>query len=686
MMKRRESSQLIILGFIFIFFLALIPRINQPSARFNLWYGRANAFWNGLKTGHLEETYQQYHPGVTTMWVAGTGIEAYKIASGLGDDEIPSTVSTNPREPAAQAGLIAMGLVISGSIVLIVFLLSRMTRWLVAFTAGFLLALDPFYITHSKLIHVDAFLATFMLVSALAWIAFLRLEQRRYLVLSGIFGGLAVLTKSPSYYLLPFIGLVALIQALTDGRWFSSGSLNSRAIGLGLWRIFVSVGAWLVIVVVMFFALWPAAWFEPIERLSQVFRAVLLHAGRSHPNPVFFAGRIIEEDPGALFYMATLAWQTTAITLLGVLLAVYFLVRKLKSGQDTRLWWYLLLYAAGFVLFMTLGAKKSGRYILPAIVAIDVLAAWAIVEAADYLAPKFRLAAVKRRPALLVMALLLIQALLILRYQPHFGTHFNQLLGGGRVAQHILPLGLQGEGMDEAADILNGIRGVDRFIIARPFGSGLMFRTKFIGEMGAENADFTLFHIIYRQRRKPAEDVAKIWETCQQEGPAWTVSYDGVPYVWICRTYPRNPDSYAMEQERRVDLGQQIAMLGYDLSPAVARPGEMLAVKLYWQSDGQVTADRHVFVHLINEAGELVAQSDGAPVRGERPTWSWLEDEIVEDTYALEIPPALEPGLYTVSAGMYDYESQVRLPAFEPGAGRLIDDRIVLGDVQVISP
>jgi hypothetical protein len=61
------------------------------------------------------------------MWIAGLGIKAYELTSGLDGDEIPRSVNTDPPEPVAWAGLLAMGVVISGAIVLVVILLSRIT-------------------------------------------------------------------------------------------------------------------------------------------------------------------------------------------------------------------------------------------------------------------------------------------------------------------------------------------------------------------------------------------------------------------------------------------------------------------------------------------------------------------------------------------------------------------------------
>ena len=227
-MIANKYSRVIWLGYLFIFLLAFFPRVYKPTTRFMQWYNRSSFFWEGLRSGELSETYQQYHPGVTTMWVSGIGTEVYRLLNDLDPDQLPSSDLTNPSVPAAKAGLIAMGIVIAGSIVFVVFLLSKITSWRVAFTAGFLLAIDPFYIAHSQMIHVDGFLATFMLLSAISWLVYLKRKERVYLLLSGIIGGLALLTKSPSYFLIPFVGLTALVQEVSEARRSTAESHTFR--------------------------------------------------------------------------------------------------------------------------------------------------------------------------------------------------------------------------------------------------------------------------------------------------------------------------------------------------------------------------------------------------------------------------------------------------------------------------
>lgn len=91
---------------------------------------------------------------------------------------------------------------------------------------------------------------------------------------------------------------------------------------------------------------------------------------------------------------------------------------------------------------------------------------------------------------------------------------------------------------------------------------------------------------------------------------------------------------------RRVDAGQ-------------------LIVELVWRAVEQTTTDYTVFVHLVGAEGEqIIAQHDGMPVYGQRPTSSWVTNEYILD----EHPISLDSGQdMFVRIGLYDPETFERL-------------------------
>jgi len=70
-----------------------------------------------------------------------------------------------------------------------------------------------------------------------------------------------------------------------------------------------------------------------------------------------------------------------------------------------------------------------------------------------------------------------------------------------------------------------------------------------------------------------------------------------------------------------------------------------------------------VFVHVIDERGQMVSQQDKVPgIRGKQPTTGWLPGEVITDPIELTMPPSLPPGRYILRLGLYLPPNGARLP------------------------
>jgi hypothetical protein len=112
-----------------------------------------------------------------------------------------------------------------------------------------------------------------------------------------------------------------------------------------------------------------------------------------------------------------------------------------------------------------------------------------------------------------------------------------------------------------------------------------------------------------------------------------------------------------------------IALKGYALAPSKGQPGKTLTVKLYWQAGQPVGENYAVFVHLLDNAGQIKAQNDALPRAGAYPTPWWQPGAVVEDVHALALPPDLPDGSYQVVVGLYRPEAGIRLSLSEGGDG-----------------
>ena len=110
------------------------------------------------------------------------------------------------------------------------------------------------------------------------------------------------------------------------------------------------------------------------------------------------------------------------------------------------------------------------------------------------------------------------------------------------------------------------------------------------------------------------------------------------------------------QQPSTARFGDGIALLGHDLSV-----GDPPALTLYWQSLASVAEDYDAFVHVVNAAGEIVAQVDREPVGGLAPTSQWQPGDIIRDPLSIALPPDLPAGEYAVRVGLYVRETGERL-------------------------
>jgi hypothetical protein len=104
---------------------------------------------------------------------------------------------------------------------------------------------------------------------------------------------------------------------------------------------------------------------------------------------------------------------------------------------------------------------------------------------------------------------------------------------------------------------------------------------------------------------------------------------------------------------------------GYRLGDAVEVAGYKTAedgVTLYWRGERPLSEDAVVFVHLLDETGELAGQHDGRPVNGSYPTTVWPPGVVIADFHPLPRPS----GAYHMAVGLYNPATDERWPAVTP--------------------
>jgi hypothetical protein len=102
-------------------------------------------------------------------------------------------------------------------------------------------------------------------------------------------------------------------------------------------------------------------------------------------------------------------------------------------------------------------------------------------------------------------------------------------------------------------------------------------------------------------------------------------------------------------------FGEMIA-----LTAAIAdapQAGSELPITLHWTGLSVIDTDYTIFAHIVNAAGETVAQRDQPPLQGFAPTRLWVADQPIHDEMRVLLPADLPAGQYEVRIGLYTLEN-----------------------------
>lgn len=648
---------LISISYVLLALIALVPRVLSLGSfvtvdEIAFWLPRSDAFLRAIQAGDFPATAISTHPGVTTMWLGSIGVLLRRalLAAGLLHDESFATVLAFYRLPvvlAHTAGILA-GYA----------LLRRMLPALAAALAALLWAADPFVIAYSRVIHVDALAGTFITLSLLAACLYWFHDRRsRFLIVSAISAGLAMLSKSPALVLLPLVGLVAL--AADQGRMTKdeSQSTAQAPFVVRLSSFVRPLALWAALVLLTAVALWPALWAGPLRAIEQVRVGVVAEGAEPHMQGNFFLGR--EDDaPGLLFYPVALALRLTPCTLLGLLLLPLAWRRMRELGPARRDLALLALYVLVFVAAMSVFPKKFNRYIEPVFPALDILAAVGILGVARWGLGVGRFfhrpSSIVHRPSLLRVALAGLVAVASIAnvafWHPYEIVAYNQALGGARAGAYAFLTGW-GEGLEQAAAWLNAqpdITGV-RVATTQPGALQPYMRDGAQAVAASDQLpDHTGYLVVYVRSTQ-----GLVWPPFDQFYPAaaplHVVQIHGVDYAWIYQAPP------PITQPQPADFGDQIQLRGLRWDGA-AKPGQPLALQLAWQVRAPPPADYMLFAHLLGPDGKRVAQVD-LPY----PTSGWRAGRYPTTDLPLALPADAPAGTYRLVIGLYDPSNGQRL-------------------------
>ncbi|MCB0197813.1 MAG: glycosyltransferase family 39 protein [Anaerolineae bacterium] len=652
-------------------------------------------------TQGLSCTLQIGYPGVTTMWagaiglllhywqvVQPTGVDLETFLTGLSNYMLDTTVIAPSRAPFAVVGALFVAL-------LYVFLRRLFNFW-VAIIAALIIALSPYQIALSRVVHHDSFNTMFMILSLLALIGYwLRRWPWYWLLISAVLGGLALLSKQVSWFMPPFVAVVAGLTWIyrwgeavpPDGQLrYLVGGQNGRTVA----RLLGEGILWLVVAALTFVALFPAMWVIPGEALTTIFinSTRLVEEGHSH----FFFGEI-SFDPGPLFYPVGWALRATPFEIIGLIGVVGAMLAFFVQRRSVGRWlmthpveMVLLTYAGLLFIFVSLSAKKMVRYFSPAFPVIDVFIAFGwlwllgalgfglarlfslakqqpepeVAEHADESTPRPAYLPLRNGLALALLAIIVaVQSGSVVSNYPYYLTYYNPMFGGIQGASKVMTIVGWGEGLNDAGVYLSQQPDAKSLHVLTERAC-TQIRPFFVGRVSCLNsslggllmADYIVYYYNVLQRDMPLPEQRAYLE--QHQTPVHRVVLQDFDYVFIYR----NPIEHQVDRKTN-SAAKRLMTFGYNLEP----DGQLT---LFWQNLG--LNDAPLLVGLAPTSG--VYPSDGGVANTQR---SWI---------TCQPNPDFTASLTTAKAII---ESECDLESFEPEPG-LYDIQLAVGDGSQVMP
>lgn len=494
-----------------ILVVALVPRLYGIglflTADEKNWVGRSAEFIKAWRHLRINDTLQTTHPGITVLWVSGLAVytaqAVYHTVFNFGDILKFATFVQVP-----------MAVINSLLVVAVFVVLRKLLSRSLAFIAGLALALDPYLIGFSKIVHVDAFLTGFLIVAVLLLILYDKTKSRKIYWLSAIFASLAILTKLPAIAIFPFAGILFALHA----------DIFQKNV---FWKQLKLYAGWLAIVAVLVVLLWPSLWWvpHPLDNIGQVGKDMKVAALQPHDM----------DEPytlNAWHYPATILTRLTVSVEFGLLALVVLLIvpnwrKKILQNINWRILFFLALFVLIFLVEMTVGAKKGDRYVLPvfpALIILGTVGVYGVIKGGNGRDDNWFYPGVTAIIVLIsaVFALTKLGPYELAYYNPLFAPNLSQEMGWG-------------EGLDKVGKYLDA--QPDKNYVASWYPEELRpFTKKTVLHINAHQQNKIGYVVLYRNMfGRSADHWANdfIDEYYKKRKPDFTAYVNGLEYAWV---------------------------------------------------------------------------------------------------------------------------------------------------------
>jgi hypothetical protein len=558
-MKRTYWNDILIyLGLILIiappFFIGIDKFVTTDEPT---WLRNGGNFYYALGQRDFQKTYSSIyiHPGITTdEIVASVFLVVFPEYRGVGtyfpgdaeQEKFLLQHGIRPLNILAYARSLQLGIILI-SLIILFYLLRRLIGTEFAFICIFLISYDPCYLGNARLLNHEAMMSIFMLLSVLFWGVYLFKDGKAiFLILSGAFAAIAILSKSPAIFLFPFALVILGIRTIID--WRARKKRLIKLLGIASLKFL----CWSGILNFVHMALWPARWVEPLGTLKSLFLDTL-RLSTLQPFPV--GAQEASHFPWVnvkyiSWELSMLVWKTTPVIWIGVILAFVLSSYHIKNWKNNK-FLYLIFLLSGLValgFFFVYGAgllKESSvriHYLLSVYLCLDVIAAIGWFLAVVWLDARLLRGRAYIRYVLFII-ILLSQMISSLSFYPYYYTYYNPI-------QEALQPGMQhprdnySEVLEQAAVYLSKKPGADQLRVLSWFATG-PFSYYFPGIAdsiipSAGDDQDVLEHlreydylVIYYDRQLRKNDPPHLLAALKAAVPEHVIWYHGVEYVRI---------------------------------------------------------------------------------------------------------------------------------------------------------
>jgi hypothetical protein len=451
--------------------LAKFATLDEPY-----WLVSGSNFYYALGQRDFGNTVWDYHPAVTTMWIIAFVLMLYFPAyRGQGQGYFYVYKEWKYEAFLQEYGKHAVDVLRYSRLVQVILLaiLFILLYWLMkkvmdkrlTVAALLFVSFDPLFLGHSRLLTHEAMLSLFLLVSLTSLAVYLYSEGKfGYVLLSAIMASLAQLTKSSGIVLFPVIFLMLAIKIWQERK--------SAPLIKTILRQLKVLLIWLVILIMVYFALWPAMWVRPEVLLRDVYGNALSYAfkgARLYTTQNLDNINFTFNTNGIWFYVETMLWRTTPLMWLGLLASFFAIFKKGFLANTGKLYaaFVTIIGVLMFLMFAVLEGRNSAHYILLTYLAFDLCAALGLLALFDWVTKN------KARLSNLVFALLLtIQSLFVFWFYPYYYTYYSPITETRQPGVQNGNFGY-GEGLDLAAKYMNEKPDARNLTVFAYWGDGL---------------------------------------------------------------------------------------------------------------------------------------------------------------------------------------------------------------------